>query len=91
MSTYVSPFDPRAHGDDPLAARPPALAGRRVALLDIGKNRGAEFLDRIERHLRAAGATTTRFSKPLFSRAASGDLIEQVAIHGDLAVEGLAD
>jgi hypothetical protein len=88
---WVSPLDPRVRGDDPLAPRAPSLAGRRVALLDIGKNRGAEFLDRIEQHLRAAGASTERFAKPLFSRAASGELIERVAIHGDLAVEGLAD
>ena len=91
MTDFVSPFDPRARGDDPLAPRSGGLAGRRVALLDIGKNRGSEFLDRIEERLRAEGATTARFAKPLFSRAAAGDLIERVAIHGDLAVEGLAD
>jgi hypothetical protein len=91
VTEYVSPVDPRVRGDDPLAARPSSLAGRQVALLDIGKNRGAEFLDRIEQRLRADGARTERFAKPLFSRAASGDLIEKVAIHGDLAVEGLAD
>jgi hypothetical protein len=91
VTEYVSPIDPRVRGDDPLAARPASLEGRRVALLDISKNRGAEFLDRIEHRLHADGATTARFIKPLFSRAASGDLIEKVAIHGDLAVEGLAD
>ena len=88
---WVSPLDPRVRGDDPLAPRLPSLEGRRVALLDIGKNRGAEFLDRIEEHLQAARAITERFAKPLFSRAAAGDLIERVAIRGDLAVEGLAD
>ena len=62
-----------------------------MALVDISKNRGAEFLDRIEQRLRADGARTERFMKPLFSRAATGDLIERIAIRGDLAVEGLAD
>ena len=62
-----------------------------MALLDIAKNRGAEFLDRIEERLRAHGATT-RASPSRSSRAPpSRDLIERIAIHGDLAVEGLAD
>jgi hypothetical protein len=91
VTEYVSPLDPRTRGDDPLAPRPVSLEGKRVALLDISKNRGAEFLDRVELGLQALGATTERFAKPLFSRAASGDLIERIAIHGDLAVEGLAD
>ena len=88
---YVSPYDPAARTPVEPAPRPDALDGRTVALLDISKNRGAEFLDRIEERLQADGATTARFAKPLFSRAAAGDLIERVAIHGDLAVEGLAD
>ena len=71
MTEYVSPLDPRTRGDDPLAPRPASLEGRRVALLDISKNRGAEFLDRVESGLQALGATTERFAKPLFSRAAS--------------------
>ena len=89
--SYVSPFDPRAAIADPLAARPASLVGARVALLDISKARGDEFLDRTEELLRAAGATIWRTRKPAFSRAAPREVIEQVAIHGDLAVEGLAD
>ena len=55
---YVSPFDERRRSAEPLAARPVGLAGARVALLDITKRQGAEFLDRIEVHLREAGAET---------------------------------
>ena len=55
---YVSPFDERVRAAEPLAPRPASISGRRVVLLDIRKNRGAEFLDRIETLLRAAGATT---------------------------------
>lgn len=88
---YVSPFDPRVAVAEPLAARPSSLAGRRVALLDISKARGDEFLDRIEQLVLGLGATTWRTRKPAFSRAAPGEVIEQIAIHGDLAIEGLAD
>jgi hypothetical protein len=88
---YVSPIDDRAQEPVAFAPRPVDLAGRRVALLDITKARGAEFLDRVEEHLHAHGAQTFRVAKEIFSRPASTEVIEQIAIHGDLAVEGLAD
>ena len=88
---YVSPIDERVAEPVPFAPRPHELAGRRVALLDITKARGVEFLDRLEELLRARGAETFRISKEIFSKPASTEVIEQVAIHGDLAVEGLAD
>jgi hypothetical protein len=88
---YVSPIDERVRAAEPLAPRPATIEGRTVALLDISKNRGAEFLDRLELHLRERGARTLRFAKPTFARPASADLIEEIAIRGDLAVEGLAD
>jgi hypothetical protein len=88
---YVSPIDERVREGEPLAPRPAGIDGKSVALLDISKNRGAEFLDRLERHLQEHGARTMRFRKPTFSRPAPADLIEEIALHGDLAVEGLAD
>ena len=88
---YVSPFDERARSSDPLAERPADLHGRRIALLDINKARGNEFLDRLEELLHDVGARTFRLSKPLFSRPAPQEVIEEVALHGDLAVEALAD
>jgi hypothetical protein len=88
---YVSPYDPGARTPVTPAPRPDALAGRTVALLDISKNRGAEFLDRVERNLRDRGAAVERFAKPLFSRPAAGELIERIAARADVAVEGLAD
>ena len=60
---YVSPFDERVRAAEPLAPRPASISGRRVVLLDIRKNRGAEFLDRIETLLQAAGAVTARTAK----------------------------
>ena len=88
---YVSPIDERVREAEPLAPRAGTIEGRTIALLDISKNRGAEFLDRLEQRLQEHGAKTKRFRKPTFSRPASAELIEEVALHGDLAVEGLAD
>jgi hypothetical protein len=88
---YVSPFDERARAAEPLTARPASLEGRTVALLDITKARGDEFLDRMEQLLQRRGARTFRIAKEAFSRPASPDVIEEIAIHGDLTVEGLAD
>jgi hypothetical protein len=88
---YVSPFDEQVR--EPVAAppRPASLEGATVALLDINKARGVEFLDRLETLLRARGAETFRTAKPTFSRPAPAEVIERIALHGDLAVEALAD
>jgi hypothetical protein len=88
---YVSPFDERRRASEPLAPRRVALAGARVALLDINKRRGAEFLDRIEALLSEQGAQTFRLVKEIFSKPASPEIIRRIANRGDLAVEGLAD
>jgi hypothetical protein len=88
---YVSPFDPAARTAVDPAPRPDTLDGRTVALLDISKNRGAEFLDRLEQHLRARGAGVERFQKPLFSRPATTELVDAIAGRAEVAVEALAD
>jgi hypothetical protein len=88
---YVSPFDERRRAPLPLAAREVSLGGATVALLDIGKRRGDEFLDRVEACLHERGARTFRVAKPLFSKPAEPELIRRIADRGDLAVEGLAD
>ena len=88
---YVSPFDDRARPPHPLAPRPDDLRGARIALLDISKARGAEFLDEVERLLRDRGAETSRHAKPTFSRPAPAELVERLSQEVDLVVEGLAD
>ena len=88
---YVSPIDPRAAEPVAPAPREGSLAGRRVALLDISKARGEEFLDRVEGLVRERGGHVERFAKPLFSRPAPAEVIRAVAIRADLAVEGLGD
>jgi hypothetical protein len=88
---YVSPFDDRAREPRALAPRRDELRGRTVALLDISKARGAEFLDEVERLLRERGADTSRHVKPAFSRPAPTELVDELAQDADLVVEGLAD
>ena len=39
----------------PRLAPPSSLDGKTVALMDIGKSRGREFLDRLEGHFRSRG------------------------------------
>ena len=88
---YVSPFDDRVRTPEPLAPRPASVRGHRVVLLDIRKNRGAEFLDRMETLLRAEGADTARSVKEIFSKPAAPALIDDIAGRADLVVEALAD
>lgn len=88
---YVSPFDERVREPVEPASRPDDLRGRTVALLDINKARGAEFLDRIEELLHGRGAETLRVAKPAFSRPATGEQLADIARSAELVVEGLAD
>ena len=88
---YVSPFDERRRLAEPLAPRSADLNGARVALLDITKRRGDEFLDRVEELLQSRGAVTFRVVKEIFSKPASPEIVRRIADRGDLAVEGLAD
>ena len=86
--TYVSPFDERVRPPSRSRRARRASSGRRVALLDIPKNRGAEFLDRIETLLQAAGRghgrASPRRSSPSPPRR---PLIDDIAGRADLVVE----
>ena len=88
---YVSPFDEQSREAEPLASRASGLDGARIALLDISKRRGEEFLDHVEARLRSAGAQVRRYRKPTFARPAPQDLIEEIARDANLVVEALAD
>jgi len=91
VTGYVSPFDERVRPAQPLAQRPAQISGLHITLLDISKNRGAEFLDRIETLLQAAGAFVTRETKEIFSKPAALDLIDHITRVSDAVVEALAD
>jgi nucleotide-binding universal stress UspA family protein len=88
---YVSPFDEETTAARPFASRTRELSGSRVALLDINKARGAEFLDEVERLLQQQGAETFRVTKERFSRPASSEILERLTAEADLVVEALAD
>ena len=91
MTGYVSPFDERVRPEQPLTPGPAQISGLHITLLDIRKNRGAEFLDRIETLLQAEGAITTRETKEIFSKPAALDLIDEITRVSDAVVEALAD
>ena len=51
MSTLVNPLDERSRDRQSPAPRLDSLEGKTLALLDISKPRGKEFLDRLEQLL----------------------------------------
>jgi len=86
--------DPTAETSPTRRARlapPPSLDGRSVALMDIGKARGAEFIDRLEGHFRKAGIATRRYRKPTNTKVAPTDLLQKIAAENQLAVIALSD
>ena len=93
MSTryILDPTGEREVAERQRLARPAALAGLTVGLLDIRKPRGDIFLDRIEQRLAADGATVKRFAKPTFTKPAPVDLRHEIATQCDLVIEALAD
>ena len=86
---------------DPTAEREPLRRARRaplksfddvsVALLDIGKMRGDEFIDRIETRFSAAGVITKRYRKPTNTRVAPIDLLRQIGDENHAVVLALSD
>ena len=72
-------------------APPPSLDGKVVALMDIGKSRGVEFLDRLEGHFKKAGIATKRYRKPTNTKVAPLAVMQQIAAEAQLAVIALSD
>jgi hypothetical protein len=73
------------------AARPAALDGLTIGLLDISKARGDVFLDHLAERLTAAGLRVERFRKPTFTKPAPIDLRHEIATKCDVVIEALAD
>ena len=92
MSTLVSPLDERARDRHPPAPRLDGLEGKTLALLDISKPRGKEFLDRLEQLLkeRYRVSRIVREVKPTYTKPAPGGLLERLAFV-DGVIEALAD
>lgn len=91
MTILVDPTGETASVDRQRPARPPALNGLSVGILDISKARGDVFLDRLDERFSAAGVKVSRYRKPTFARPAPTELRQQIATEVDLLVEGLAD
>lgn len=86
--------DPTAEISGALRPRvpPPAsLAGVTVALLDIGKMRGDEFIDRLEALLTARGIATRRYRKPTNTRTAPVGTLQEIATTCGAVVIALSD
>jgi hypothetical protein len=70
---------------------PASLAGLTVALLDIGKMRGDEYIDRLEQLFAARGIATRRYKKPTNTRTAPLALLQQIAEECAVVVIALSD
>jgi hypothetical protein len=86
--------DPTAETASELRPRQPPLdsfAGKTVALMDIGKMRGDEFIDRLELLCRQRGIATRRYKKPTNTRVAPLEMIKDIADHCQAVIIALSD
>jgi hypothetical protein len=67
------------------------LNGKCVGLLDIGKMRGDEFLDRLALLLSIRGIKTRRYKKPTNTRVAPIEVIHDMTLNCHAAVIALSD
>lgn len=72
-------------------AKPAALDGIAVGVLDIGKPRGDVFLDRVAARLAERGITVKRYAKPGPNRPAILDTRQRMQAETRVAIIGLAD
>ncbi len=87
----LDPTSERAPSERARTARPRALPGLKVGLLDISKARGDVFLDRLDELLRQRGAAVVRYAKPTFTKPAPVDLRHEISTQCDVVIEALAD
>ena len=92
MSTLVNPLDERSAEGQSAAPRLDSLEGKTLALLDISKPRGKEFLDRLEKILteRYGVAEIVHETKPTYTKPAPEALLERLGFV-DGVIEALAD
>lgn len=87
----LDPTAERTSAARALLARPAALDGLTVGILDISKARGNVFLDRIDEQLTKRGISVKRYRKPTFTRVAPTALKQQIVAECNVVIEGLAD
>lgn len=91
MRVMLDPTGERTPTTRERAARPMSLDGLTIGLLDISKQRGDVFLDRVQQRLEARGHRILRFAKPTFTKVAPVDLRHEIAQQCDVVIEALAD
>ncbi len=94
MNDVIKLRDPTAESSPVRRARlapPPSLDGKTVALMDIGKSRGKDFIDRLEGHFKNAGVATKRYAKPTNTKVAPVELMQKIAAEAQAAVIALSD
>jgi hypothetical protein len=91
VTTVLDPTAEAAPAERTRLDRPASIEGLTVGLLDISKPRGDVFLDQLEIHLTARGATVERFTKPTFTKPAPADLRYEIAQRCHVVIEALAD
>ena len=87
-------LDPTAEGapaERRRKALPASLEGLTIGLLDIGKARGDEFIDRVEELMAGRGIDVRRYAKPTNTKTAPVELLQAIAGECDLVVEALSD
>ena len=70
---------------------PESLEGKTIALLDIGKMRGDEFVDRMEELFNERGIKIRRYKKPTNTRTAPLEILQDIVNNCDLVVIALSD
>ena len=70
---------------------PASLEGKTIALLDIGKMRGDEFIDRLDQLFTQRGIPTRRYKKPTNTRTAPQEIIQAIVSEADVVVIALSD
>jgi hypothetical protein len=94
MKYGVSFRDPTAEATSALRDRVAPLetvSGKTIALMDIGKMRGDEFIDRLEQLCTERGIKTRRYKKPTNTRVAPREMIKDIAENCDAVIIALSD
>jgi hypothetical protein len=94
MKHGITLRDPTAETASVLRERASPLGtvkGKTIALMDIGKMRGDEFVDRLEQLCTERGLKTRRYKKPTNTRVAPREMIEDIAENCDAVVIALSD
>jgi hypothetical protein len=94
MKSGIAMRDPTAETASMLRQRAnplDTLNGKTVALMDIGKMRGDEFIDRLEQLCRDRGVATRRYKKPTNTRVAPREMIADISANCQAVIIALSD